>query len=602
MTLFLISLLAGFLTVISPCVLPLLPVIVGGSLTGGTSLKRAATVTVSLGASVFLFTFLLKVSTLFISVPASFWTWVSGILVILVGLATLFPSVLDHLGFLANINKSSNKALSSGFQQQNFWGDVLVGAALGPVFSSCSPTYFIVLASVLPVSLALGVVDILAYVLGLCVSLLIVSFVGQKVLEKLGVAMSPGSWFLRALGILFILVGIAIITGYDKKLEMPLYSVFDETVIEQHLLQHDMPPSPTAGFAQNLVIPTGASIAGAPSAPASGTFLTLAEKAARYPLAPELVSPDAYLNTGGQAINLAQYKGKDVVLIDFWTYSCINCQRTFPYLTTWYSKYKDQGLVIIGVHTPEFAFEHVESNVAAALKQFGITYPVVLDNEYKTWNAYGNQYWPHEYLVDIDGYVVHDQVGEGDYDQTEQAIQAALAERNARLDTGMAVPSTIATPTVDAPIAGMNYTPESYFGSARNQYLGNGAQSVPGPQTLTIPAQLAPDTFYLGGAWNFLSEYAESSGQAQVALSYNSKNVYIVASSAKASVPVVAKVLLDGKPIPASMMGADVAADGTVTISGDRLYTLVKGAAFGAHRLDLIITSGSLDAYTFDFG
>jgi cytochrome c biogenesis protein CcdA/thiol-disulfide isomerase/thioredoxin len=605
MTLFLISLLAGLLTVLSPCVLPLLPVIVGGSISGGTSLKRALTVTAALGISVFLFTFILKVSTAFINVPASFWTWFSGILVILVGLATLFPSLLDRLTFLSKINRDSNRALATGYKKQNFWGDVLVGAALGPVFSSCSPTYFIVLATVLPASLALGVLDIFAYVLGLCVSLLIVAFVGQKVVEKLGVASDPNGWFKKALGILFILVGLAIITGLDKKVEAPLYSLFDETTIEQSLLKKDMPPSVVSQFAQNLLIP--GAIQGNPltvgtSTDSSPGRLTLAMKDARYPKAPELVTPDGYLNTGGKPITLAQYRGKDVVLIDFWTYSCINCQRTLPYLTTWYSKYKDQGLVIIGVHTPEFAFEHVESNVAAALKQFGITYPVVLDNEYQTWNAYGNSYWPREYLVDIDGYIVHDHAGEGAYDITEKAIQDALAERNMRLNTGTSVPTSISSPTVDAPLAGMRYTPESYFEPARNSQLGNGAQGSAGKQTLTIPTLLAPDMFYLSGTWNFKDEYAEATAGARVALSYNAKDAYFVASSAAGTGSVVAQVLLDGAPISKNMMGADVSADGTITIAANRLYAIVKGSAFGAHRLDLIIKSGTLDAYTFTFG
>ena len=204
----------------------------------------------------------------------------------------------------------------------------------------------------------------------------------------------------------------------------------------------------------------------------SQNFLTLAEKAKIYQKAPELVSPDGYINTDGQPISLSQYIGKDVVLVDFWDYSCINCQRTIPYLNAWYQKYKDQGLVIIGVHTPEFSFEHLQSNVAAAVNQFGIKYPVVLDNEYKTWNAYQNEYWPNEYLIDIDGYIVHNQAGEGNYDETEKAIQQALAERAARLGTNVIVATTtVAIPTTDLSAI---QSSETYFGSNRNEYLGNG--------------------------------------------------------------------------------------------------------------------------------
>jgi thiol-disulfide isomerase/thioredoxin len=163
------------------------------------------------------------------------------------------------------------------------------------------------------------------------------------------------------------------------------------------------------------------------AAPESRTDL-LAAKAKKYPKAKELVDPSGFINT--PALKLSDIVGKKVVLVDFWTYSCINCQRTIPYLNAWYQKYKDSGLVIVGVHTPEFDFEKDQSNVAAAVKKLGIQYPVVMDNNMGTWNAYGNQYWPHEYLIDVDGYVVDDHIGEGGYAATEKAIQAALTERN----------------------------------------------------------------------------------------------------------------------------------------------------------------------------
>ncbi len=163
-----------------------------------------------------------------------------------------------------------------------------------------------------------------------------------------------------------------------------------------------------------------------------GGFLSADEKIKRFPQVPELVHPDAYLNTKGMPVTIGEHTGKNVVLVDFWTFGCINCQRTRPYLVSWYEKYKDQGLVTIGVHTPEFSHEKVQSNVEDAIKKYGITYPVVQDNAFNTWNAFNNHYWPALYLVDIDGYVVYTHAGEGAYDTTEKAIQSALAERNAR--------------------------------------------------------------------------------------------------------------------------------------------------------------------------
>jgi cytochrome c biogenesis protein CcdA/thiol-disulfide isomerase/thioredoxin len=608
MTLFLIALLAGLLTVISPCVLPLLPIIVGGSLAGGRSIRRILTVTASLGASVFLFTLLLKVSTAFINVPALFWSIFSGGLIIIIGLVLLFPRLWDKVPFVAKMNLNSNKTMSAGFKKKSFVGDVIVGASLGPVFASCSPTFFILLATVLPVSISAGIVDILAYIFGLCFSLIVVSFVGQTIMEKLGIASDPNGWFKRGIGILFIVVGIAIITGFDKTLEAPLYSIFDETKIETSLLQknaaHTNSQTDASGTASSTLASStdaGRSVAADVSRTITpATAQVLARKASMYKQSTELVSPDAYLNTGGQSISLAQYRGKDVVLVDFWTYSCVNCLRTLPYLTSWYSKYKDQGFVIIGVHTPEFAFEHVQSNVAAALVKLGITYPVVLDNEYKTWNAYGNQFWPHEYVIDIDGYITHDHIGEGDYDVTEKAIQAALAERAARLGTNAAaIPTSITT--VADPNLGAVQSPETYFGSSRNQYLGNGAPSTAGMNTYILPAGTPkPNTLYLGGSWTIQSEYATSntSGNA-IEYTYTAHDLDFVAS---ANTPVTIEVFRDGAPV-GSFAGADVdPKTSTATISANRLYNLVHDTVPGKHTIMIKIMSPGLQAYTFTFG
>lgn len=535
----------------------------------------------SLGVSVFAFTFLLKVSTALIGVPQGVWEWLSGAVLFAVGIFFIFPNLYDLIPGAAKANANSNRLMSSGFMRQSVWGDVIVGAALGPVFTTCSPTYFVVLASVLPVSLVAGVGDIVAYTLGLCLFLLLISVVGQRALARLNVAADPRGWVRRVIGVLFIAIAILVVTGSLAAVEAPLYSVFDETKVEQWLLPHNATLATTTSSGAPT---TATSTTPVPESPAD-LAATLASKAKKYPRAPELAIPDAYLNTGGAPISLAQYRGKNVVLIDFWTYSCINCQRTLPYLTAWYSKYKDQGLVIIGVHTPEFAFEHLEANVAAAIKQFGITYPVVLDNEYQTWNAFGNQYWPREYLIDIDGYIVHDHAGEGEYDVTEKAIQAALAERATRLQTSMSATTTVAIKPTD--LSGVG-SPETYFGAARNEFLGNGTPGQIGPQTLTLPAIRRPNTLYLTGTWDFDKEFAsnEAAGAA-VTYEYKARDVYFVASAPS---PVPVEVWQDGTLV------------NTVTVSASMLYHLVHNQAPGVHTLKLIIRGAGLEAYTFTFG
>ncbi|HVU75584.1 MAG TPA: cytochrome c biogenesis protein DipZ, partial [Candidatus Paceibacterota bacterium] len=444
MLLFLISFIAGVLTVLAPCVLPLLPVIVGGSVAQGGGWRRAYTICVSLGGSVILFTLLLKATTAFIAIPEAFWQWFSGLILIGFGLTMIFPQLWDNLPIVNTMNRTSNAALGMGYRQNSFWGDMLMGAALGPVFSSCSPTYFIILATVLPASFAVGLADLVAYAVGLAGFLFIIAIAGQRLVDKLGVAIEPGGTFRRTVGIIFLVIGLGILTGIEAKVEAWLLTNgFDVTTVEQHLL--------------------GANQGSAATSTDSVSTLTPEQKALVYPKAPELPQGDGYINTDGKPVSLAQYKGKNVVLVDFWTYSCINCIRTIPYVESWYKKYKDQGLVIIGVHTPEFAFEHIYQNVADAVKGFGITYPVVQDNEYKIWNAFGNQFWPREYLIDIDGFIVHDHAGEGEYDQTEHAIQEALAERAQRLGL-VASSSDMTNPsdTISIDFGGVR-SPETYF-------------------------------------------------------------------------------------------------------------------------------------------
>ena len=600
MFLLLVSFIAGVLTVLAPCILPLLPVIVGGSLTGegkDAQKKKVFTIVLSLGLSVIAFTFLLKVSTLFINIPDYTWKYISGGIIIVLGLITVFPTLWEGR-WLAGASITSNKLLSAGERKKSFWGDVLVGVALGPVFSTCSPTYFLILATVLPAQPVVGAVYLLAYVVGLCLSLFVVAFLGQKIMNKLNIAADPRGWVKRSLGILFLLVGIAIISGYDKKIQTSIINadIFDVTKIEQKLLQFTILPNTkninSSTAQEEAVASSTPELEGAPAV----TRPVPVAKALRYQKAHELVTPNAYLNTGGNPISLAQLKGKKVVLIDFLTYSCINCQRTFPYVNAWYDKYKAQGLEIIGVHTPEFAFEHLQPNVQDALTRFNITHPVVLDNQYQTWNAYANRFWPHMYLVDIDGYIVYDHIGEGAYDVTEKAIQAALKERADALGSQGTISTSIVAPQNEG--GARASSPETYFGASRNEYLGNGRKSSEGVQTLTLPSMFAPNTLYLGGVWNFGVEKATADAGADVVYTYTAKEVYIVASS---DTPTDVQIYQDGVLV-SDAGGADVKANGTVTIGASRLYKLIKNETAGKHTLRIHTVKKGVQFFAFTFG
>ncbi len=560
MVLLIVSFVAGLLTVLAPCILPLLPVIVGGSLSGGTSMRRAITVTASLTLSVIAFTLLIKASTLLIGIPQDFWKWFSGVIIIAFGVVTLVPLLWERLPFLAKLSIGSNKLLTSGYKKQNVVGDVIVGASLGPVFSTCSPTYFLVLAAVLPENFALGLLYLIAYSLGLSLALLLVALVGQKVMNAAGIAANPHGMFKKVLGALFLIVGVMIITGADKSLQVKILDAgfFDVTQVEQSLLK--LVPSP------------------------SGEINT---KKDMYPLAPEISSPNGFINTDGKPITLKELRGT-VVLLDIWTYSCINCQRTIPYLNEWYAKYKDQGLEIVGLHTPEFAFEQVLTNVEKAVAQFGIKYPVVLDNDYSTWNAYGNRYWPRKYLIDVDGYIVYDHIGEGGYEQTERAIQKALEERKEGI-SGEATVSEDISHLGDAvsPEPGKVKSPEIYFGASRNKFLANGRRGVVGVQMFALPNTILPNNLYLGGAWNITDEYAESKGPSTILFTYDAKNVYVVGGSSEG---VELAVYQDDTLLT------------TIVVKDEKLYTLIEGETYGAHTIRVEVRGPGLKAFTFTFG
>ncbi len=330
--------------------------------------------------------------------------------------------------------------------------------------------------------------------------------------------------------------------------------------------------------------------------------LSVSDQAAGDQPAIEIADPTGFINVSS-SFRLANEIGHRVVLLDFWTYSCINCVRTIPFLNAWYQKYAPYGLVIVGIHTPEFAFEKNINNVRNAVAEYGIHYPVILDSNYGTWNAYNNLYWPHEYLIDMAGYIVHNQIGEGGYTSTETEIQTLLRQRAEILGLD---PNAIPTSTVGITpqnLSGIE-SPETYFGAARNSSLANGNYFTNGTQTLTAPADTSAITtnyLYLGGTWNFADQYATNlTAGATVTFRYAAGKVYMVAAGAPGG--TVVEVMQDGAPISAADAGSDVH-NGTVTVTGDGLYNLVNDASgSGTHTLELIIESPGLQAYTFTFG
>jgi thiol-disulfide isomerase/thioredoxin len=327
----------------------------------------------------------------------------------------------------------------------------------------------------------------------------------------------------------------------------------------------------------------------------------------QFSKAPDFAGISGYINTN--PITLKDLKGK-VALVDFWTYSCINCIRTLPYLVDWNAKYSDKGLVIVGVHTPEFEFEKNTDNVKAAVQKFGIKYPVLQDNDKGTWNAFHNSYWPRKYLIDSDGYIRYDHIGEGGYAETEKVIQTLLAERAAQQgattlnfnSTGLANPSNVQT--VD--FSKVN-SPELYLGYqfARDP-LGSPEGFHPGQLVnYSIPnSNLTPNLVYLQGTWKNNPDNLELAGDSgKIVLVYSAKSINIVAGgTGKAHVSEDGIKSGGSSGSTNSSKGSDRNSNGQFSIDGQRLYNIASHDNYGNHYIVLDVKGKGFQAYTFTFG
>ncbi|MBI2576453.1 redoxin family protein [Candidatus Woesearchaeota archaeon] len=328
-------------------------------------------------------------------------------------------------------------------------------------------------------------------------------------------------------------------------------------------------------------------------------IVKIQEKSSQFPKAPELAGISGYLNTK-PGTKISDFLGKNIVLVDFWTYTCINCIRTLPYLTSWDEKYRDKGLVIIGVHTPEFEFEKRYENVNMAIGKYGIKYPVVQDNDYATWAAFNNRYWPRKYLIDKDGFIRFDHIGEGAYLTTEKKIRELLAELGSDV-------SGIPLGAERGEKAILYRTPELYagFGFAlpRGQDVGNEDGLKPNSLVIyQLPPKLKKDAVYLEGPWTSLEDNLLSQGKASIALDFTAKSVNIVANAIGA--PVEMDVFIDGNYVSAEQKGEDVLMKGKrsyVLINQPRLYKIIDGK-YGNYVLKLSVPQENFTFHAFTFG
>lgn len=555
---------AGMITILAPCVLPLLPVIIGGSISGNVNDKRRPLIiTASLAVSLILFTILLKATTLFIDVPPEVFVYISGGILIALGIVFLFPGIYEWIILKFNLQAKSQQLLGKGSGKGPIVGAIITGAALGPVFSSCSPVYAYILATILPVNFAVAMLYMLSYVLGLSVMLLLVGFLGRKFVSKIKFASNPKGWFNRSIAIIFIVVGIFVITGFDKRLQ---------TYISEKT------PFDFDSLSTKLI-------------PAGDREINSGVLNVKPYDAPEFTGLTNWINS--EPLELEDLRGK-VVLIDFWTYSCINCIRTQPYLKSWHETYKDSGLVIIGVHAPEFAFEQKPENVKKAAQKAGLTYPIALDNDFATWNAYENQYWPASYLIDKDGQVRRYHGGEGEYKETEQAIRMLLAEN------GGSVPQQNSSVlSGDVPVSKAQ-TPETYLGTKR-------ASNYTGTPTLTQgvrtfqPGELERvNQWTLGGSWEVTGEGIMAKSDSTLSFRFGAKELYIVTANEVTNKSM--GVTLDGKPISQTDAAGESVKNSSVSINAAQLYRIVNYDAFKPDSVVALTVPAGVQLNVVTFG
>jgi thiol-disulfide isomerase/thioredoxin len=415
---------------------------------------------------------------------------------------------------------------------------------------------------------------VLAYAVGAGLPLLAIALGGRAALARLRLR-SASAWVGRAFGVLVLVTAGLMAVGADTAISADLTGALPDWTGTLQTLERS---SQVQSALRDLGAPPNASF----GTGSGGSSLSVG------PVAPEFTGIDHWLNSN--PLTMAGLRGK-VVLIDFWTYSCINCIRTLPYVEGWYQEYASAGFVVVGVHTPEFAFEHDTANVAAAISRFGITYPVAQDNEYATWTAYNNEYWPADYLFDASGHLRSSHFGEGDYNQTESDIRSLLAEAGTS-----ALPSS-APPAAAPPFVG-GETPETYIGTDRAVTFASPQAASPGSKRYTFPNPLPADDFAVSGTFDFQPQYATAAAAGdQLELSFFARDVYLVAA-ADSPMPATVKVIgVTGAPST-----EDVAAGGSMTVGTARLYHVVHLPAAGRGTVVITFNSAGARCYAFTFG
>lgn len=586
MLLLVLAYLGGVLTILSPCILPVLPFVFARSdrpfLRSGLPLLIGMALMFAVVAS------LAAVSSQWVAQANQIGRWIALVVMAVFALALLWPALADRLlspfqRLGARLSASADAASDAG--RGGVGTSLLIGIATGLLWAPCAgPILGLILTGAALQGASVGTSGLLlAYALGAATSLALAIWIGGRVFAALKRRLGVGEWVRRGLGIAALLAVVAIAMGWDTGVLTRLSTV-STAKLEQGLLDVLPAQAPPAGGA---MMRAAGSVPGEPL-PVEGTL-------------PSLAGATGWLNS--PPLDAQALRGK-VVLVDFWTYSCINCLRAMPYVREWAERYRDHGLVVIGVHAPEFAFERNLANVQRAVKDLKVTYPVAIDNDFAIWRGFNNKYWPAHYFIDAQGRIRAHHFGEGNYAQSEQIIRQLLREAGNTLP-GDDAPVAMALDGV-ARQADMDNlkSPETYLGHARAEnFASPGGQRPDQTADYTVPTTLQHNQWALAGRWTVGNEDArlEAPG-GRIAFRFHARDLHLVLAPGEDGRPVRFRVRIDGQP-PGAAAGGDVSADGGGRVDENRLYQLIRqSGAVQERTFEIEFLDPGVHAYAFTFG
>ena len=650
MTLLVLAYLGGVLTIVSPCILPVLPFVFARAdrpfLRSGLPMLAGMAVTFAVVAS------FAAVAGGWVVEANQYGRVAAMVLLAAFGLTLLFPGVADRaMAPFVNLGArlSASAEGEAGPPQASISGSFLLGIATGFLWAPCAgPVLGLILTGAALNGANTGTsLMLLAYAAGAATSLALALLVGGRVFAAMKRSLGAGEWVRRGLGVAVLAAVVAVAFGLDTGF-LTQISTANTASLEQGLIDRLRPPQPSGGMmsmrsvegsmraaggsmqaaggsmqaaggsmqaAGGSMQAAGGSMQAAGGALSSSVVMTEGpgmmmmkpKGAADAPTAnlpieggfPSLDGAAEWLNS--PPLTPAALNGK-VVLIDFWTYSCINCLRAVPYVRAWAEKYKDQGLVVIGVHTPEFAFERKVANVKTAVADLKIGYPVAVDNAYRIWRAFDNSYWPAHYFIDAQGRLRHHHFGEGEYDESERVIQQLLAEAGRR-----DMPATLVSVDASGVEAASNMTDvkssETYLGYDRSENFISPGGVVEDKSNLYAAAAPQLNQWSLAGDWTIGGENAMLNQQGgRIVYRFHARDLHLVLGPAAEGKAIRFRVTVDGK-VPGVDHGADTDADGQGVVDGQRLYQLVRqNGAIADRTFEIEFLDPGVQAYAFTFG